>query len=72
MKLNHFFKFSNNSKFFDFVKAYGERLLSFPLFPKLAEVAEYISLILLSKQNLNTAFDPIVLDSKHFSNFLKL
>ena len=40
INLNHFFKFSNNSKFFDLVKAYGDKFLSFPLFPKVADVAE--------------------------------
>ena len=34
------------------------RFLSFPLFPKLADVAEYINFILLSKQNLKTDFVP--------------
>ena len=41
------------------MNAYGERFLSLPLSPKLADVAEYINLILLSKQNWKTAFVPI-------------
>ena len=40
LKLNHFLKFSNNSRFLDFVKAYGDKFLSFPLLPSDAEVAE--------------------------------
>ena len=63
MKLNHFFKFSKSSRFLDFVKAYGDKFLSSPKLPKLAEVAEYKSLILLSKQNLKTALLPSVLES---------
>jgi hypothetical protein len=61
LKLNHFFKFSNNSKFLALVNAYGDKFLSFPLFPILADVAEYISFILF-KTKLNTSFEPIVLD----------
>ena len=38
----HFFKFSKNSIFFDFVNAYGDKFLSLPALPKEAEVAEYI------------------------------
>ncbi len=34
-----FFKFSNNSKFFALVNAYGDKFLSFPLFPNDADVA---------------------------------
>ena len=33
-------KFSNNSKFLDLVKAYGDKSLSLPLFPNVADVAE--------------------------------
>jgi len=40
LKLNHFFKFSNNSKFFDFVNAYGDKFLFLPWLPMLADVAE--------------------------------
>ena len=54
--------FSKSSKFFALVKAYGDKFLSCPLFPKEAEVAEYINLILFFKQKSNTACEPIELD----------
>ena len=72
MNLNHFFKFSKNSIFFDFVNAYGDKFLSLPALPRDAEVAEYINLILFSKQNLKTAFEPIELDLMQSLNFKKL
>ena len=68
----HFLRFSSNSRFFDLVKAYGDKFLSKPLLPKDADVAEYINLILFLRQKLNTALDAIELESKHSSNFLKL
>ena len=71
-KLNHFFKFSSSSRFLAFEKAYGERFLLFPLFPSVADVAEYINLILFFKQKLNTAFEPMIFDLKQSSNFKKL
>ena len=40
LKLNHFFKLFRSSKFLDLVNAYGDKFLSSPEFPKLAEVAE--------------------------------
>ena len=40
LKPYHFFKLSNNSKFLDLVNAYGDKFLSFPKLPRLAEVAE--------------------------------
>ena len=40
LKLNHFLKLLNISKFLDFVKAYGDKFLSRPLLPTLADVAE--------------------------------
>ena len=41
---------------------HGDKFLSFPKLPRLADVAEYISLMLLSRQNLKTSFVPIELD----------
>ena len=46
------------------------RFLSLPELPKLADVAEYIILILLSKQNL--PFVPTRFVSKQLSNLAKL
>jgi len=54
------------------LNAYGDKFLSLPPFPKLAEVAEYISLILFLRQNLNTSKVPARLDSKHLPKLLKL
>ena len=49
--------------FLDFVNAYGDKFLSFPLFPKEADVAEYINLILFFKQkSKKLPFVPIVFD----------
>ena len=72
LKLNHFLRFSKISKFFDLENEYGERFLSSPLFPRVAEVAEYINLILFSKQNLKTSLVPIEFDLKQSPNFIKL
>ena len=45
------------------MNAYGDRFLSLPFFPSEADVAEYINLILLSKQNLKTSLLPTEFDS---------
>ena len=59
-------------KFLDLENAYGDKFLSCPLFPREADVAEYINLILFSRQNLKTELVPIVFDSMHSFIFKKL
>ena len=54
------------------MKAYGDRFLSYPLLPKLADVAEYINLILFFKENLKTELVPIEFESRHWLSFEKL